>query len=187
MKDMERELKILVSKEQFNALMNIVNPQDCRKQINTYYDTIHQDLKRQGMALRIRQIENTNILTIKKPLDSITKYEYEREIHTPCLNDTNSEEREWINEHLGFNSEGLQPFVATATLRCIKVTGHAEICFDQTDFAHHTDYEIEYEYTDDHDGTAEFQKLLNHIGLKYEKNCPSKLARAVLDQFNENL
>lgn len=183
MNNMERELKTLVSKEQFEQLMTLVMPDECRIQINTYYDTPDGALKKQGIALRIRQIENSNILTMKKPLDAITKYEFERPVSASNLNELNQEEQQWIIDHLGegHDLKQLKTVVTTTTERCIKKTDDAEICLDKTDFAHHTDYEIEYEYTRDHDGISIYKNLLNQIGITYEKNCPSKLARAVKD------
>ena len=43
------------------------------------------------------------------------------------------------------------------------------------------DYEIEYEYTSDHDGIHFFNSILEKYGLKWTKNCPSKIARALND------
>ena len=41
------------------------------------------------------------------------------------------------------------------------------------------EYEIEYEYKQPHDGLSVFQKLLSHVQLVYEKNCTSKIQRAL--------
>ena len=40
------------------------------------------------------------------------------------------------------------------------------------------DYEIEYEYLKEHDGIKTFNEILHPFHMKYEKNCPSKIARA---------
>ena len=48
-------------------------------------------------------------------------------------------------------------------------------------YKNHTDYEIEYEYTSDHDGIHFFNSILEKYGLKWVKNCPSKIARALND------
>ena len=42
-------------------------------------------------------------------------------------------------------------------------------------------YEIEYEYTSDNDGIHFFNSILEKYGLKWIKNCPSKIARAMND------
>ena len=58
---------------------------------------------------------------------------------------------------------------------------HGELCLDKTDYKNHTDYEIEYEYTSDHDGIHFFNSILKKYDLKWIKNCPSKIARALND------
>ena len=40
------------------------------------------------------------------------------------------------------------------------------------------DYDIEYEYLKEHDGIKTFNEILHPFHMKYEKNCPSKIARA---------
>ena len=65
------------------------------------------------------------------------------------------------------------------TKRAVVETENAELCFDISTYGSHTDYEIEYEYKQPHDGLSVFQKLLSHVQLVYEKNCTSKIQRAL--------
>ncbi len=194
MNDQERELKILISKDQYDKLENLYPFDICREQINTYYDNTAGDLKQRQMGLRIRQIPKQNgkceyILTLKAPLDSITKHEYERVVNAPTLDQLSIETKDWLEEKLDHVAplDDFLPILKTRTIRKIYELPEAEFCLDYTEFAHHSDYEAEYEYTKDHDGIAQFNALLAPAGLKYEKNCPSKLARAVMDQDKENL
>lgn len=181
MKDTERELKILLTKEQYEKLRDLLPEAVCREQTNTYYDTADGLLKFHGFALRIRDVNGKHIMTVKKPMDSITKYEFEQVVSAGRFDDLPASEQQWGFEKLGLGQIELKPFISLTTLRCMKKTDQAEICLDRTTFAHHTDYELEYEYTKDHDGISVFNELLSKVGLHYEKNCPSKLARAVID------
>ena len=99
MNDQERELKILLNEQQAKQLLNQIDFQKPRIQINTYYDNPSHFYKTKGIALRIRQIvgdqENDQwILTIKKPLDAITKYEYEKSISAHTLEELSKEDIE---------------------------------------------------------------------------------------------
>ena len=52
----ERELKILISKEQFQKILNSYEFKKPIIQTNTYYDTNDQKIKHMNGALRIRTI-----------------------------------------------------------------------------------------------------------------------------------
>lgn len=184
--EIERELKVLLTKEQYDQIARTLPFEPARIQINTYYDTSDRKLKKQQQAVRVRQVNGTNILTIKKPKDAITKEEYEYEIPKSDLTRADKSIQAWMMEH-GVNLEGLEPFVTTITKRRILNTLEAEISLDETIYGGKTDYEIEYEYRSDHDGISCFDQILAPFHIRYEKNCPSKLARALMHQDNENL
>lgn len=193
MNDQERELKVLISKEQADTLLRQNRFMPARRQINTYYDTADRTLRRQGIAARIRTIKGQTeddpdqyILTVKKPLDSITKYEFERPVHTNVLSDLNEEEADWIHQKIE-ESEPLQPVATFMTDRSICTLPDAEYSIDHTRFRNHDDYEAEYEYRTDHDGISAFNKILEPAGIQWKENGPSKIARAMLDQDSENL
>ena len=96
----ERELKILVSKEQFKKILNSYEFKKPITQTNTYYDTNDQKIKHMNGALRIRTIENTHIFTLKIKKDSITHYEYEKEIQTTNINEIKDPEiLGWIQQY----------------------------------------------------------------------------------------
>lgn len=192
MQDTERELKAMLSQEQADKLLKSSAFTETRVQKNTYYDNPDQSLKQNGMALRIRTIESDQvsnqkhpveakyILTIKKPLDSITKYEYERPVHTNKLKDLNEEERSWVQDHLNADQtlDSLNPIASFTTTRHICQFPDAEYSVDHTVFDHHEDYEAEYEYRKQHDGIKAFNRILSAAGLQWTKNGPSKIARA---------
>ena len=65
------------------------------------------------------------------------------------------------------------------TKRAVVETENAELCFDISTYGNHTDYEIEYEYKKEHDGLSIFQDIMKQINVVYEKNCISKIQRAI--------
>ena len=177
----ERELKILVSKEQFQKILNSYEFKKPIIQTNTYYDTDDQKIKHMNGALRIRTIENTHIFTLKIKKDSITHYEYEKEIQTTNINEIKDPEiLGWIQEY--DIPTNIKPITSFRTERYTYNFEHGQLCADITSYENHIDYELEYEYIDNHDGISFFNHILNNINTKYEKNCPSKIARAMNDQ-----
>lgn len=186
MNNQERELKVLLTEEQAKQLLNRIDFQKPRTQINTYYDNPDQFYKSQGIALRIRQIvgEQGNdqwILTIKKPLDSITKYEYEKETTAHTLEQLSKEDITWIQSFIPMPDD-LQNLVSFKTVRWIYALNDAEISLDHTYFQYSDDYEIEYEYKSDSASIEAFNLLLKPFNIEFQKNCHSKLARAIKDQ-----
>ena len=62
---MERELKCLVSKEQYDQIIKSYDFSKSWIQINTYYDTTSKQVKKQNAAVRIRTIDSKKIFTLK--------------------------------------------------------------------------------------------------------------------------
>lgn len=179
----ERELKVILNKEQYDQLLNSYDFDEPILQKNTYFDSFDQQLKKAQCAVRIRNIGSENILTVKKPKDAITKYEYEFPIspESYTIEDLHPSEKDHLESIIHLN-EKLYPTVVFETIRRNLKTRDAVISLDKTVFANHTDYELEYEYSDDHDGISRLNEFLKPIHITYQKNGPSKLARAIADQ-----
>ncbi|MGM9947624.1 CYTH domain-containing protein [Floccifex sp.] len=175
---MERELKILVQKFEYEKIKNSYDFSNPRIQKNVYYDTPSNEIKNKGGAMRIRTINGHHFFTLKLKKDNITHYEYEKEINTDKIEQIQDNEvLHWIHSlHL---KEKLIPIISFETERRMWITNLAEICADKNIFGDVIDYEIEYEYRIDHDGIQVFNDLLKPVHLYYEKNCSSKIARAM--------
>lgn len=178
--NIERELKLLIDEEVYNKLLHSYDFQNPITQTNTYFDTKNQDVKKQHSAVRIRMIQDKKIFTLKIRKDEYTHYEFEKEINTENIDDINDTEiLNWFDQYQ--IPKNLDPTVSFTTLRYVYKFEHGELCLDKTDYKNHTDYEIEYEYTSDHDGIHFFNSILEKYDLKWIKNCPSKIARAFND------
>lgn len=178
--NIERELKLLIDEEVYNKLLHSYDFQNPITQTNTYFDTKNQDVKKQHSAVRIRMIQDKKIFTLKIRKDEYTHYEFEKEINTENIDDINDTEiLNWFDQYQ--IPKNLDPTVSFTNLRYVYKFEHGELCLDKTDYKNHTDYEIEYEYTSDHDGIHFFNSILEKYDLKWIKNCPSKIARALND------
>ena len=175
-KKIEKEYKILVTKDQFEQLLSLYDDYETSEQLNIYYDTKDEKLKALKGGLRIRYKNNKYIFTLKfkHPEGHI---ELEKEIPHDRINDLHQDETiaAWFKEY------GLcGPFIEIGrvhTLRSLYRNDVAELCFDISHYNHITDYEIEYEFIQEHDGLSKFNEILAHANLKFKKNCNTKLGR----------
>ena len=63
---LETELKAMLTKSQFDKIKEIFTWDSIKNQINSYYISPDNLLKKHGITLRIRTIDNTHILQVKK-------------------------------------------------------------------------------------------------------------------------
>lgn len=174
----ERELKVLINKTQYKKIGKSYDFSDGYTQTNTYFDTNDSYLKEHKGALRIRSKENKKILTLKIKTDAITHIELEKEINVDTIDQIDDPEiLSWFEQY--HIPKDVIPIASLTTFRKEYETEYATICLDYTTFNNTSDYELEYEYKKEHDGITQFNNLLKPYEITYEKNCPSKLARAI--------
>jgi uncharacterized protein YjbK len=174
----ERELKMLLTKEQFETLVKAYPGQKVIDQENIYYDDAQDSVKNQNGALRLRKTGDSSILTVKLPYDSISKYEYEKPAISESLTEPSPSDLAFIQSHMNVQIP-LKEVVSFTTERHITRFENGELCLDKSDYEGTIDYELEYEYYNAHDGIGFLNELLKPFDIQYEKNCPSKIARAV--------
>jgi len=171
----EEEYKKL--KEQFSAFSSVV-------QINTYFDTEDRSLYNQNISLRIRQISDEFILTIKHPSGEhvqefnavLSDNKLSTLIHHPLI-------EKYIFPHI---SREIAILGALTTFRVTIPYRQGILCLDQNDYLNQTDYEIEYElsegYNNDYEG---FQLFLYQHGID-EKKAKGKFFRFIQALDNDN-
>lgn len=176
-KHIEKEYKILVTKEQFYQLLNKYPNITFYSQTNYYIDTNDQQIRNMKGAMRIRHTNDKYIFTLKLPSDD-GLLEFEKEVTSASLETLQDEEiQNLLNQyHISGN---FQYTTKLHTQRAIHQTPYAELCFDISTYHDITDYEIEYEYLLDHDGLQAFQEILKPIQVTYTTNCDSKIKRAL--------
>lgn len=175
----EKEYKILVSKHQFETLLKKYPEAVFHKQINSYYDTSSCQVRQQVGAMRIRELNGQFIFTLKQHTDDGV-LEHEMIVHENSVSVFKEGEVQQLLHSLHIEDE-IQMIATLTTYRAVIDTGKAELCFDYNEYGNTSDYEIEYEYKMEHDGKTELNKILKTIGLHYEKNCASKIARALAE------
>ena len=176
-KHIEKEYKVLVSKDQFETLLSHYPDVKFHIQKNHYFDNKNYDILHQHAAMRIREKEDINIFTLKKFVDG-DLLEFECEVNNISTTVFNKQE---IKQVLAsYDIQG--PFFHLTTLTTYRGVYYGdgyELCFDKNEYENHHDYEIEYEYTKEHDGKTSFQSIMDLIGITYKKNAMSKIQRAL--------
>ena len=175
--NMEIEYKVLLTKEQFNILCSNQDTLHFIRQINTYYDTVDFQIRKQKGSMRIREKQGKFLFTLKLHVNG-GLMEYEKEVDR---NDVSVFKDCEISSLLSqFHlTDNIQLITSLTTDRAVVDTGNAELCFDHNFYNGKEDYEIEYEYKMDHDGLSAFQKILDPLQITYIKNCTSKSKRAI--------
>ena len=175
--NLEIEHKLLVDKESFYKLYHMFHEPDFFTQVNVYYDTQHNDVRKMRGSMRIRDIKGEHIFTLKvhTPVGTI---EHEKKVKDNSIYSLNDEE---ITKLLAqFHIQGpFKELTKLKTERAIYNSKEAELCFDISTYNGKKDYEIEYEYKKDHDGFKAFNEILARVGLHFETNCTSKIQRAL--------
>ena len=127
--NIEKEYKCLVSKEQFETLLKYYPGVSFQTQTNTYFDTADLAVKQLKGAMRIREVKQQFLFTLKLPGKAGLQ---EFECFVPNDQITTLENHEEIVELL--SSHGIhgpfQMLCQLTTKRGIVHLPNAELCFD---------------------------------------------------------
>lgn len=146
----ELEKKMLISKDEYDYLMEhfgyetSLTKKPIVKQINYYFDDDELSMNRQNITCRIRFKEGKYIGTMKKhSCGSDKSVETEIEIY------------DGINKN-AFTDMGLKPRGQLITERCVILKNTScEVVLDKNDYLGYTDYELEIEYSLEHEKEAQ--------------------------------
>lgn len=187
--NIEIEAKVLLSKEQYEKLLKYLHLERYKKieQINHYVDTEDRLLKKNDIALRIRENKDF-VLTLKTPLSeglleknqNITWREYSE------LDDQGVFPQGDIKNFLeicGFNTRDLKVLASLKTSRIELELDEGVLCLDENVYGPQNsvvDYELEVEATSMEKAEETATKILKEIGItEFKFNTHSKQARAI--------
>lgn len=191
----ERELKTLLSKAEYDKLYTYFNLKNQPKiiQSNYYYDTADEIFKQNNSALRLRVFDNgSSEWTIKErvsELESIelTQFNREKVIDVPQA----------LNEDIIYSAD-IQEFIASRnivwtdikrTMSLITERYNIDVPYglyalDYTQYPQAEDYELELESQDIEVALEQFNSLLASVDISY-KQAETKLSRAHRYSTNE--
>lgn len=190
--NIEIEAKVILTKEQYQAVIKVlgVDPKSQFIQTNHYIDSDDRDLKKQNLALRIRDLKGVYTLTLKTPLAE--------GLLEKNQNLTPSEAYDMINHNkfpegeiadfldlLDVNIEELE-ILATLTTKRIEFNYKSGlVALDENTYCGKTDYELEMEESSMAQARDLINEILSGLDIKYEFNNVSKQARAISARDNK--
>ena len=144
---LETELKAMLTKSQFDKIKEIFTWDSIKNQINSYYISPDNLLKKHGITLRIRTIDNTHILQVKKHTSKNGALQIsevsEFELDTIPIELTEDD----VYKYTGIKTTASLIGDLTTTRYSCFYSSEVEICLDKSTYLGLTDYEIEIEYT----------------------------------------
>ena len=172
---LETELKAMLTKAQYEVLENDFQWNSVTEQTNSYYIAPDNLLKKHGITFRVRTINGTNTVQVKKhqPKQGALQIAEETEFIIDSIPQTFSE-----NETEKYT--GIRTVVSyignliTKRNSCMYCDG-VEICLDKSTYLETTDYEIEIEYTKNI--PDELLKKLAQNGISFNCATPGKFSR----------
>ena len=189
----EIEFKTMLSKNEYNELLQTLTYQQEIQQENFYFDTPNQLLKQNRMGLRVRIFPHNAELTLKIPKNDNELIEMNHQL-------TDSEFKKFkkslslpyydkIANYLAeqnINYDDLQLFARLATHRYVnQLTSDATIMLDKSSYYGMIDYELEMEVNDRNRGSKLFFSFLKEYNITYRK-ADNKIARALHAKINSD-
>lgn len=185
--NIEIEAKVLLLKDEYNAIIEKLNLQKYRKikQTNHYIDTPDRYLKKNGIALRIREKDEEFELTLKTPLseglleknENISWRDFENLSERQIFPDGNIRKFLLI---LGVKVSDLKVLTSLCTERINVEFEGFELALDKNIYSNIVDYELEVESSSIERAQQEIENILNECDIKnFSFNKVSKQARAL--------
>jgi uncharacterized protein YjbK len=179
-KSVEVEFKTLLSKEEYERLMDQFKGNRMDLQTNHYFDTSRFSLKALDASLRVRGRESLE-LTLKRKKGYIIQ-EFNLPINKEIFEEIKTTgvlpEGELKNELSNLIGEQkINNFLSLSTLRMFFAYNNGVLFIDKSQYLGITDYELEYEAKSYHAGKKEFVQIINELGIQYRKS-EKKVRRA---------
>ena len=179
MENIEIEYKVMINKADFYKIVSSLDEYKAFEQVNYYYDTLNNDLKKNGLSFRIRHILNDNayLMTIKEKLSEGRKeYEFYLKDNNPL--NINKETKDLLSKR-NINYKELHIIGELKTLRYEIKINNCLLCFDKNNYYNNEDYEVECEASSMLIARKTLCEYLDNYHIKYTQSQKSKQKRAI--------
>ena len=172
----EKELKILLDKEQYNSLMHQFDWDKAITQINNYYIDNGNHIKNKGITIRVRESNNKATLQIKVPVHEKGALHLKREIETYMKDVPKYIGGSFLSKlcSIPLPNVSIAGSLITECYICNWKDG-IEICLDKNRYLGVEDYEIEIEYKENVD-PAIFD-ILKENNVRFQNKVEGKCRR----------
>lgn len=171
----EKELKSLLTFDQYQELKSKLNWNCIYSQTNFYYDTDDQYCLYHGITIRIRKKKDSFFLQVKIPVSTEgglhIKQEYEKQIHAIPKTISANE----LTTLIGMPIPTVKQIGSLITERAEYSVADTLVCLDRNEYMGKEDFEIEIEYESQPD--YGILALTNELGVDFRKKSLGKFTR----------
>ncbi len=193
--NIEIEAKVLLSKGDYEKVYKSLNMDysSSYTQVNYYIDSKDSSLKKNDVALRIREKKGDYVLTMKTPLsegllEKNQSLKVKEALEMINLNKFPEGEVKEFLEILDIDTSKLVVLAKLTTLRN-EIENSAEdeiISLDENTYGNKVDYELEVDKSGMALAQKKVEEILKPLGIKYELNTLSKASRALSEAASRN-
>ncbi|RSL31235.1 CYTH domain-containing protein [Salibacterium salarium] len=186
-KETEIEKKNLLTESEFLHLSEVfqINKNDFFWQANSYFDTVNDDIKKQGAALRVRKKKDTYELTLKQPAkeglletnQKLSEEEANQALSSSLFPD--GEVKDELHSSLDIDSNALRLLGTLETYRGKTPFKEGLLFLDQSVYLDTQDFEIEIEGPTETAVQTWMNDILNKHGIPVRQT-PNKIERFFL-------
>ena len=184
--NIEIEAKVILSRQDYKKVFDTLKTKitDTHTQTNFYIDSQDRVLKKNDIALRIREYNRTYVLTCKTPL-SEGLLEKNQELSEKValeminLNRFPSGGIQDFLELLDIDVSNLEVLASLTTRRNELSIDSSKISLDENTYGNKVDYEIEVEDSAMKLAEDRIEEILKPLGITYYLNKVSKQMRAI--------
>lgn len=184
--NIEIEAKVILSRQDYKKVFDTLKTKitDTHTQTNFYIDSKDRVLKKNDIALRIREYNRTYVLTCKTPL-SEGLLEKNQELSEKValeminLNRFPSGGIQDFLELLDIDVSNLEVLASLTTRRNELTIDSSKISLDENTYGNKVDYEIEVEDSAMKLAEDRIEEILKPLGITYTLNKVSKQMRAI--------
>ena len=184
--NIEIEAKVILSRQDYKKVFDTLKTKitDTHTQANFYIDSQDRVLKKNDIALRIREYNRTYVLTCKTPL-SEGLLEKNQELSEKValeminLNRFPSGGIQDFLELLDIDVSNLEVLASLTTRRNELSIDSSKISLDENTYGNKVDYEIEVEDSAMKLAEDRIEEILKPLGITYSLNKVSKQMRAI--------
>lgn len=191
--NIEIEAKVLINKDEYNRIVKKLQKNILKDkiQVNYYIDTKDYVLKKAGIGLRVRALNNKYIMTLKVPmseglLEKNTSLKDEEFIALTIKGTLPENDTTEFVRMLGFEPNDMSVVATLKTHRLETNYGEEgyEFSIDENEYNGITDYELEMAGNSLLKARTQLQRICNENGIEYEDNPRSKQTRAMESLIN---
>lgn len=169
----EIEFKNLITSDQFkqirDSLFIDITP---FYQTNFYIDTEDLQIRKNILMLRVRELEDRFVLTLKVPNEAHIITEYHQILDESVLEKTNIDESDLgadiinVLKERNIDTNALNIQGQLETIRYERTYKNGLLMLDESQYFGETDYELEYEANNVSDGKVVFNEILDHYDIQ---------------------